>query len=235
MPRSMHVLDAGDDVPEVMTVAVLDQIGDVFERVRDLHLATELIRIVDARRLVRGSPPVDRIVYAAYSTLDWDLVAALSRHAAVLAISTTYERSEAAEALRCGLLGYLDIGLPTPAFARAVRGAVLSGEPGFARDVIGIWLLELRAAAALTNSVAGLTLRQSEILGLIGQGATDKEIAARLGIATATTQKHVANILRRLGVPNRAAAVAARRPLSTVKLKAVPDTRGQGDAMKPAS
>jgi DNA-binding NarL/FixJ family response regulator len=116
-----------------------------------------------------------------------------------------------------------------------VRGALLQGQPGFARDVVGLWLVELRAKATVEASVAGLTSRQSEILGLIGQGATDKEIAARLGIATATAQKHVANILRRLGVPNRAAAVAARRPLSAVTLKAPRDVDRRDDAMEPAS
>lgn len=235
MPRSIHTLDVVDGEGRGLSVAVLDHIGDVFERVSALRLTTDLSRIVDARRLVRASA-VDRIVYAAHSALDWDLIAALSRHAPVLVISTTYERSEAAEALRWGLLGYLDVGLPGPALARAVRGAVLSGEPGFARDVIGVWLRELRASAGAAASVTGLTLRQSEILGLIAQGATDKEIAARLGIATATTQKHVANILRRLGVPNRAAAVAARTPLSAVKLKAIPSVADrERDAMKSAS
>ena len=229
------MLKAANGERSDVTVAVLDQVGDVFERVRALDLTDELSQIVDARRLVRGSPRADRIVYGAHSTLDWDLVMALSRHAPVLAISTTYDRSEAEEALRCGLLGYLDVGLPAAAFARAVRGALLQGEPGFARDVVGLWLVELRAKATVEASVAGLTSRQTEILGLIGQGATDKEIAARLGIATATAQKHVANILRRLGVPNRAAAVAARRPLSAVTLKAPRDVDRRDDAMEPAS
>ena len=43
---------------------------------------------------------------------------------------------------------------------------------------------------------------------LIARGAADKEIARSLGITTATAQKHVTNLLRRLNVPNRAAAVA---------------------------
>ncbi|MDQ6794715.1 MAG: LuxR C-terminal-related transcriptional regulator, partial [Chloroflexota bacterium] len=40
------------------------------------------------------------------------------------------------------------------------------------------------------------------------KGAADKEIARTLGITTATAQKHVTNLLRRLHVPNRAAAAA---------------------------
>jgi DNA-binding NarL/FixJ family response regulator len=59
-----------------------------------------------------------------------------------------------------------------------------------------------------------LTPRQSQIVELIATGATDKEIAAQIGVRTATAQKHVARLLKRLGVRNRAAAVAVqRRPL----------------------
>jgi DNA-binding NarL/FixJ family response regulator len=65
------------------------------------------------------------------------------------------------------------------------------------------------------RSVTALTPRQHEIVSLIARGATDKEIGAALGIATATAQKHVTNILQRLQVPNRAAAVAATAGLRT--------------------
>jgi DNA-binding CsgD family transcriptional regulator len=45
-------------------------------------------------------------------------------------------------------------------------------------------------------------------MALAARGASDKEIGGVLGISTATAQKHVTNLLRRLGAPNRAAAVA---------------------------
>ena len=45
-------------------------------------------------------------------------------------------------------------------------------------------------------------------MALVARGASDKEIGGVLGISTATAQKHVTNLLRRLGAPNRAAAVA---------------------------
>jgi len=73
---------------------------------------------------------------------------------------------------------------------------------------VGAWLREGHSVARGNADGAGrLTARQREIVGLIARGATDKEIGAALGIRTATAQKHVANLLRRLGVPNRAAAV----------------------------
>ncbi|HEU5287473.1 MAG TPA: helix-turn-helix transcriptional regulator [Candidatus Limnocylindria bacterium] len=58
-----------------------------------------------------------------------------------------------------------------------------------------------------TTEMRRLTQRQRQIVGMIARGMADKEIAAALGIATATAEKHVANVLLRLQVPNRAAAV----------------------------
>ncbi|GLQ53719.1 LuxR family transcriptional regulator [Devosia nitrariae] len=53
-----------------------------------------------------------------------------------------------------------------------------------------------------------LTARQVEILRLVGQGRSDREIASRLGISEHTVHRHVANILMRLDMPTRAAAAA---------------------------
>ncbi|MFQ6101603.1 MAG: LuxR C-terminal-related transcriptional regulator [Anaerolineae bacterium] len=53
-----------------------------------------------------------------------------------------------------------------------------------------------------------LTEREREVLTLMAEGKKDKQIAVALGIAESTAKNHVGNILGKLGVPNRAAAVA---------------------------
>jgi LuxR family transcriptional regulator, maltose regulon positive regulatory protein len=53
-----------------------------------------------------------------------------------------------------------------------------------------------------------LTRRQREVLGLVAQGLSDRDIAARLFLSEHTVHRHVANILMRLGVSSRSAAVA---------------------------
>ena len=62
-----------------------------------------------------------------------------------------------------------------------------------------------RADAA---SLAGLSLREDEVLRLLGHGKTNAEIAELLFISPRTAGTHVANILAKLGVGSRAAAVA---------------------------
>jgi DNA-binding NarL/FixJ family response regulator len=54
-----------------------------------------------------------------------------------------------------------------------------------------------------------LTKREHEVLTLMVEGKTDKEIAIELDISVSTAKNHVASIVRKLGVPNRTGAVGA--------------------------
>ena len=67
-----------------------------------------------------------------------------------------------------------------------------------------------RAAGAQTH---GLTKRELEVLRLVGQHLTDREIADRLFIARRTVSKHVEAILAKLGVSSRREAAAEARRL----------------------
>ena len=58
-----------------------------------------------------------------------------------------------------------------------------------------------------------LTAREREVLVLLADGATDREIAATLVISPRTASIHVGNILAKLDVPNRGAAAALARDL----------------------
>jgi DNA-binding CsgD family transcriptional regulator len=63
-------------------------------------------------------------------------------------------------------------------------------------------------SARPTSLPLKLTPREAEVLRLIGAGATNKEIAARLVVSVATAERHVANIYNKIGVRNRAEAAA---------------------------
>jgi DNA-binding NarL/FixJ family response regulator len=189
------------------TVLVLDQLGAVFSTLRELGLRSSLWRVTDRKRIPMLSG-IDLAVYAVYDRVDWVTADDLVERAPTIIITSTPDREDATQALGHGLVGYLDASLPIEALRRALFG-VLRGEPAYSRDITGSWLRARRTAALTASRDTGLTPRQRQIVALIARGATDKEIAAVLGIATATAQKHVTNILERLQVPNRAAAVAA--------------------------
>jgi len=61
-----------------------------------------------------------------------------------------------------------------------------------------------------------LTQRETEILPLLAEGLSDKEIAAKLCIATETVKTHLQNIYRKLNTKGRTRAVKAARALSLI-------------------
>ena len=61
--------------------------------------------------------------------------------------------------------------------------------------------------AAETGAVP-LSEREAEVLGLLAQGMSNKDVAAALFISRATVKSHIENILRKLQASDRAAAVA---------------------------
>jgi DNA-binding CsgD family transcriptional regulator/tetratricopeptide (TPR) repeat protein len=74
----------------------------------------------------------------------------------------------------------------------------------------------IRATAA---NPAGLTSRQVEVLGLLAEGLSDAEIAARLSLSTKTVSHHVSAVLAKLGARSRHQAVAAARRLGIAPAK----------------
>jgi len=187
-------------------ILVLDAEGTVFGRLRDLRLSGSLWRVTDTRRLA-GLGGMDLGLYVSPGRLDWSIADALIQRCTTVVLAQDPQLADARDGLAHGLAGYLDAALPSEVLRRALSG-VLRGELAYSRDVVGTWLRELRSPGR-SRATAALTPRQQQIVGLIAQGASDKEIGGTLGIATATAQKHVTNILERLHVPNRAAAVAA--------------------------
>lgn len=69
---------------------------------------------------------------------------------------------------------------------------------------------------AAGTPLAPLSVRELEVLGLVAEGLTNQGIAQRLVLSEHTVNRHIANILRKLGVPTRAAAasLAARHGLA---------------------
>ena len=53
-----------------------------------------------------------------------------------------------------------------------------------------------------------LTRREHQVLGLLAEGRTDRQIADRLFVSAKTVEKHVASLRGKLAAPSRAAAVA---------------------------
>lgn len=188
-------------------ILVFDRDGSIFSTLRELELGLPLWRVQDPSRLEK----VDRVelaIVSAFGDVPWDLIAAGERPFDTVVLTRHFDEAEALEALGRGLVGYVDMNTGEKRVRDAIRGC-LDGEPAYAPRIVGRWLRRQNSCARAHCNVGRLTGRQREVLHFIAQGLADKEIAERLGIATATAQKHVTNILERLHVANRAAAAAA--------------------------
>jgi DNA-binding NarL/FixJ family response regulator len=185
-------------------VLVVDASGSVFSTLRSLNLGIPLWRVT--RQKDADLANINVAIVAVYDEIDWGLVAQLADDVTTVVVATRPNTADACRAIAAGAFGYIDAALQPEAMRRSILG-VIEGEHAYPRRMLATIIrngLSLRAANALP-----LTPRQRQVIQLIAKGAADKEIAQTLGITTATAQKHVTNLLRRLNVPNRAAAVAA--------------------------
>jgi two-component system nitrate/nitrite response regulator NarL len=121
----------------------------------------------------------------------------------VLVLSAFADSPEAYESLEAGAAGYLAKDEPRTRICDAIR-AIAGG-----RTVIGD-SAQTRFAAELRRRrfTVGLTEREREVLGLLADGLSAPQIADRLMIGTATVKTHLQHLYDKLGVTDRAAAVA---------------------------
>jgi PAS domain S-box-containing protein len=100
--------------------------------------------------------------------------------------------------------------------AGARVGVEISSVPLMSGErVVGVFgLLEGRPDDRLTTPPPHLTPRQVEVLRLLEQGRSTKQIAAELHLSTETVRNHIRGLFRALGVNSRLEAVAAARAAS---------------------
>lgn len=108
-------------------------------------------------------------------------------------------------AVRAGAQGYVLKGAPREEIFRAIRVAREGGT--LLQPAVAAKLLRHVTAPGSANGPDALSEREKEVLALLVEGLTNKEIGARLSVSERTAKFHVASILAKLGVPNRAAAV----------------------------
>ncbi|TMR98970.1 response regulator transcription factor [Nonomuraea basaltis] len=136
----------------------------------------------------------------------------IARHpqVAVLALTMMSDDASVLAAIRAGARGYL-LKEATPAEIVRSLEAVAAGQVVFSPAT------GTRVLSALTSQATGprplpeLTDREREVLHLLATGLTNTAIAQRLFLSEKTVRNHVSNIFAKLGVSDRASAVARAR------------------------
>jgi DNA-binding NarL/FixJ family response regulator len=123
----------------------------------------------------------------------------------IVALTSFIEEEKVTTALEAGASGYLLKDADADDVAAAVRAAH-NGEIHLDPAVTRLLAQRMRQRKLAPEPVEPLTDRELEVLSLLGQGSSNKEIATALNITERTARTHVSNILGKLGLSSRTQA-----------------------------
>jgi len=139
----------------------------------------------------------------------------------VIALSMLSDTSSVTGMLAAGARGYLVKSGAFEELSLAIRTVSAGGvylSPSVAGLVVDSLVNRLDASAVSDNPVADLTPRQVEILRLIAEGQTTKQVAARLELGVKTVEAERRRIMDRLGAENSAQLVRIALRAGVVRL-----------------
>ena len=119
----------------------------------------------------------------------------------VLALTSVLEDASVVGAVRAGAIGYMLKDTQADELCRAIKAAA-AGQVQLSPKAAARLMREVRAP----ESPESLTERETEVLRLLAQGQSNKEIAHTLTIGEKTVKTHVSNVLGKLGVQSRTQA-----------------------------
>jgi len=184
---------------------------------RELYPDLSIIEASDAAeaiRVARNDQDIDLVLCdpgrngeSVFETLN-RLVRTLPK-APVAVVSASEDAGAIAQSYKAGAKGYILKSSSSDTLRFAVP-LILSGETYIPSSAVALVTSAKTQRAAATKAESGrptLTPRQHEILLLMAQGLSNRDIAAELGMLEGTVKVHVKSILHRLGVNNRTHAV----------------------------
>ena len=185
---------------------VRDGLRGIFEGTTEFEVAGEAANGAEAVTRARALRP--DVVLMDLRMPDVDGVTAIKRLSELgldtrVLVLTTYDTdSDVVPAIEAGATGYLLKDAPRSELLRAVRAAA-RGEAVLSPSVATRLLGQVRAPAR-----EPLSNRELDVLALVARGTSNRDTATRLFISEATVKTHLLHIYAKLGVNDRAAAVA---------------------------
>lgn len=147
-----------------------------------------------------------------------DEIAPRLPHTKVVMLTVSDSERDVIDAIARGAAGYLTKDLSPEALLRTLKG-VYRGELAMSRRMAAVIMRHFADAARRGRALVGasdeplesLSPRENDVLRMLADGLTDREIASALIISPRTVETHVSNILHKLAVRNRAEAAQRYR------------------------
>jgi DNA-binding NarL/FixJ family response regulator len=209
-------------LPQPITIYLVDDhpivlkgISNIIDLEDDLHVVgctTQSTRILDEVRRLR--PQVVVVDLAMPEIPGGEIIRLLKSmrgvDTAIVVFTMHKDISYVAQALKDGALGFVlkdaDSSHLVKAIRAAARGKVYLSPP-FTQETIWEYEEQVRRSKDGVDLDRRLTRREREVLILVAQGYTNREIAQRLGISVRTVEKHRFNMMKKMGFRNKAEAI----------------------------
>jgi DNA-binding NarL/FixJ family response regulator len=209
--RDARAADAVDVVIVEDHALVREGTAQLLESAPDLHVVGECGTAEEGVALVdRLAPDVALVDINLPGASGLELARDLARRrlpTRVLVVSAYDDQAYVAEALQIGVGGYL---LKTASGKELLDAVRLVAGGMFVLDGTVSSRLSRRRRAPLSDrrDPDALTPREGEVLALLSEGRSNKEIAKQLCLGVRTVESHVSNVLAKLGAASRAEAIA---------------------------
>jgi len=201
-PASTRVLVA-DDHP-----VYLDGLAAAVNRANDLELVATCRNGQEALEQLRADPPDVAVLDLRMPRLGAKAVLTELQGelpCPVLVLSVHVEGDDVHECISLGASGYIAKDADRSEICDAIRN-VAAGQTVLSTDAAAGIATALQHRHAVQAGL--LTDREGEVLGLLATGASAPDIASQLHLSAATVKTHLHNLYAKLGVSDRAAAVA---------------------------
>ena len=176
----------------------------VFDSERDFELISSSLSDVGAQQnidlVLLGDRPSQNL---------FDVMASLKAtrpHLRIIVIGTGMDDETILKAIAFGAKGYVDAAASPADFVHAIR-IVSQGSVWAPRRVLSVFIERVSRSPGRVFPASPVTFtdREKEVLEMLVDGRSNKEIGAALGIEERTVKAHVAKLLRKNGLQNRVA------------------------------
>jgi DNA-binding NarL/FixJ family response regulator len=186
-------------------VAAVAQVGDGRRAVEQAIRDRPDVVVMDVRM-----PELDGVAATA-AIVSAGLITPAGAPVRVLVLTTYHVDDAVRAALRAGASGFLlkdAAPADLPAAVRAVAAGAAWLDPVVARGLLDEFAARPVPAGPTPAALASLTAREREVLALVAEGLSNVDIAERLVVGEATVKTHIGRVIVKLGLRDRAQAVA---------------------------